>query len=153
MLKHRGGTDFVLVAWGSASASTDIFDNKEGKMVHSNAIWNANVELQIQVENKREHVFLHYLERFVTSEKILKARSKMHAFWIYLKRFGILKNKVSKAYILTLFGTSENCFKSKVSKACILILFGTSWNYIDHFENKVAKDCLLTLFSRYLKLQ
>ena len=41
----------------------------DGKMLHYDAIWNAILELQRQVENKMERVILHYLERFVTSER------------------------------------------------------------------------------------
>ena len=45
------------------------FDTMDGKMLHYDAIWNAILELQRQVENKMERVILHYLERFVTSER------------------------------------------------------------------------------------
>jgi len=36
---------------------------------------NANLELQRQVKNKKERVFIHYLKRFGTAEKILKTRT------------------------------------------------------------------------------
>ena len=36
---------------------------------------NANLELQRQVKNKIERVFLHYLKRFGTAENILKTRT------------------------------------------------------------------------------
>ena len=38
-------------------------------MEHANAIWNANLELQRQVKNQIEGVFLHYLKRFESAEQ------------------------------------------------------------------------------------
>ena len=77
----------VMGAWGSGSVSPDKFENMDGKIEHFNAIWNANFELQRQVKNKIECVFLHYLERFGIAKKILKTMKVNGAFWWYLKRF------------------------------------------------------------------
>ena len=54
---------------GGGVAPPGNFDTMDGKMVHYDAIWNAILKLQRQVENKMERVFLHYLEQCVTSEK------------------------------------------------------------------------------------
>ena len=54
--------EFCVGALNSGSAPPDNIENMDGKMEHSNAIWNANLELQRQVKNKIERVFLHYLK-------------------------------------------------------------------------------------------
>ena len=70
------------------SAPPDIIEIIDSKMEHFNAIWNANLELQRQVKNKKEHVFLHYLKRFGTAV--------------------FFKDKDSKGCILTVFETIWN---------------------------------------------
>ena len=67
----------------------------DGKLVHSNAVCNASLELQRQVENKMERVFLHYLERFVISERkkqqacILTLLEPIWNFRFFLKTQGL----------------------------------------------------------------
>ena len=112
-------------------------------MVHSNAIWNAILELSSTSETSLKPLFLHYLERFVTREHF--------------------KNKVSKECILTLFGTSEIKKKTSLKNALwyYFTRFGTTsetilktrslkhafWQYLKRFGNKVN-----TLKTRSLKL-
>ena len=79
-----------------------------------------------------ERVFLHYLERFVTAER----KNTKHAFWHYLKQFGIL----------------ENFLKHKVSKAYTLSMFENIWNFRHNFENKVSKAFVLILSWKNLEL-
>ena len=55
----------------------DNSENMDVKMEHSYVFWNANLELQRQVRNKKERVFL---ERFGTAEKMLKTRTVKVAF-------------------------------------------------------------------------
>ena len=69
-------------------------ENMHGKMGYSNAIGNANLELQRQVKNKIERVFLHYLKRFGTAENFFE-------------------NKDGKWCILTVFETIWNCSERK----------------------------------------
>jgi len=150
-----------------------ILKNMGGKMKHSNAIWNANLELQRQVKNKIERVFL---ERFGTAEKKMKTRTVKGAFWRYLKQLGtavkiyktgmligsfwrylhqfptfeiFFQNKDSKWWNLTAFETIRNCrhnFENKDIKWCILTASDTIWIFRDHIENMDAKWCILTVF-------
>ena len=81
---HRGGSRILCWgrgAWGSGSAPPDNFENIDGKMEHSNAIWNANLELQRQVKNKIERIFLHYLKPFGITENILKTKVHTDVIW------------------------------------------------------------------------
>ena len=60
--------EFVLEgAWGSGSAQSANFENMDIEMVHSNAIWNAILELQRQVWKQYRACILTLFERFVTS--------------------------------------------------------------------------------------
>ena len=97
--QHQAGEDlgfWVRGAWGSGLATPDNFENMDGKMEHSKAIWNANLELQRQVKNKIERVFWRYLKQFWTTEKILKTWTLNGAFWRYFKRFGTAEKKWKK---------------------------------------------------------
>jgi len=60
------------VACGSGSASPHHFENMDGKMEHSNTIWNANLELDRQVKNEIERVFVHYFYDFELQRIFLK---------------------------------------------------------------------------------
>ena len=77
-------------------------ENMHGKMGYSNAIGNANLELQRQVKNKIERVFLHYLKRFGTAENFFE-------------------NKDGKWCILTVFETMRNCRDHFDAFACIIV--------------------------------
>ena len=129
---HRGGSRILCWgrgAWGSGSAPPDNFENIDGKMEHSNAIWNVNLELQRQVKNKIERIFLHYLKPFGITENILKTKD-------------------AKWYILTLFGTAENFLKTRTVK-------GEFWRYLKELgtaEKNLKTGTLNGAFWLYLIL-
>ena len=138
---------------------------------------NANLELQRQVKNKKERVFIHYLKRFGTAEKILKTRTLNGEFWRHLKRFWTTENilktrtlngafwrhfkknetaeKKKKTRTLNgafwrhskLFGTAVKNIEIKENKWCILTVFETILNCRDFFLNKTLNGA----FWRYLK--
>ena len=58
-------------------------------------------------------------------------------FWNFRDKF---ENKIERVLVhyLKRFRTSENILKSKVSKACIITIF---FNCIEKIENKVSKAC------------
>ena len=129
---HRGDSRILCWgrgAWGSGSAPPDNFENIDGKMEHSNAIWNVNLELQRQVKNKIERIFLHYLKPFGITENILKTKD-------------------AKWYILTLFGTAENFLKTRTVK-------GEFWRYLKELgtaEKNLKTGTLNGAFWLYLIL-
>ena len=117
-------------------------------MEHSNAIWNANLELQRQVKNKIERIFLHYLKRFVTTEKKIKNKDDK---WCILTasviRYGTSEN-ILKTRTLNnafwrhseLFGNAEKTNENNDDKWCILTVSDTIWNFREHFENTWTLD-------------
>ena len=109
--------------WGSGLITPDNVDTMDGKMVHSDAIWNAILE----------------------SRDKSKTRWSVYAYTICNFR----EKKRKQACILTLFETIWNFrdfFKHKDAKWCILTASDTIWNFRDNFENKGAFWCILTAF-------
>ena len=65
----------------------------DGKTEHYNAIWNVYLELQKQVNNKKERVFLHYLKWFGTTDKVYKYKD---AKWCIMAVFETIWNSREK---------------------------------------------------------
>ena len=78
-------------------------------------------------KNKVERALCWYLKRFVTSENILKTRSKLGTAEKERKN----ENNVSIACIVTVFEPILNCpeqIENKFSKSCIVMVLETIWN-------------------------
>ena len=84
------------------------------------------MELQRQVKNKIERVFLHCLKRFGTAKNVLETMRVKGAFE-------------------TIWNYRDN-FENKDAKWCILTAFDTIWNDREKNENKDDKWCILTAF-------
>ena len=108
---------------GSGPAHLILLKTLTVKIVHSDAIWNDILELQI-------HFWKQGRACNLTLFETTRITSLKHAFWHYLKRFG----------------TAENVFGNNVSKACILTVFKTIWNCRKHIENIGFKACALKVF-------
>ena len=126
------GLFWVDLQWGSGTAPSDNFKNKEVKIVHSDAFCSDIFELSRQFWKQGSACNLTQFEKSSN----------------FRKHF---ENKFSKACILAVFQTTWNCREkneSSVSKACILTVFQTTWNCRAHSENNGSIACILT----YLKL-
>jgi len=90
------------------------------------------LELQRQVNNKIERVFLHYLKRFGTAENIFKTGTLNGAFWRYLElqRNNWKKRTLNGAFwrYLKRFRTSEKILKTGT-------LNGAFWRYLELQRN------------------
>ena len=89
----------------------DHFENMDDKMEHSNAIWNANLELQWLVKSKIEHSCI-------------------------LSLFEKIEIKDSEGCILTVFESIGNCREKNINrdaKWCILMAFETILNDREDF--------------------
>ena len=99
--------------WSCGPALFDNFENKDGKMVHHDAILNVDVELQIIFWKQGRAC---NLTLFETSCNFRES----------------CENNVSKSYIVKVFETVLNCREKNENKclfkACILMVVKTIWN-------------------------
>ena len=104
----------------------------DGTMEHSNAIWNANLELQRQVKNKLR-VYSYTIWNDLELQIFFKTRTVKGAFWWYLDSIGNcrenIENREAKWCILTAFETILSYRENKDAQWCIVAVFETISNF------------------------